>query len=99
MKLSDMNENDDEEQLDLDRLQQNQNMKPIKQDNFENNNQRIDAPSIVRSSKKDYRKDKLQRFRKNRKSNQQEQKLDNGEELDGNYNNEEYRQIRKRSVL
>jgi len=90
-----MNENDDEEQLGLDDVQDNIN--PIKEDNFENNNQPVDS-LLPRSDKKNSRLGNRKQSRRNRDRVQQEQQLDNGEEMEKEYNAEDMR-VRKRRLL
>jgi hypothetical protein len=66
---------------------------------LENINQRLDDPSLVRSNKKTYRTSNRKQYRKSKNYIRQKQQLDNEEELEGNDNNEQYRQIRKRNVV
>ncbi len=66
---------------------------------MENINQRLDDPSLVRSNKKTYRTSNRKQYRKSKNYIRQKQQLDNEEELEGNDNNEQYRQIRKRNVV
>jgi len=97
-KPADLNEQDDEEQqMIADNVEQNVNL--IKQDNFENIKQPINAPSVVKSHRKDYRMGNRKRFRENRNHIQQEERLDNEEQIIDNDNDEDYKQMRKRSVL
>jgi hypothetical protein len=62
-------------------------------------NQRLDEPPLVRSNKKTYRTSNRKQYRKSKNYIRQKQQLDNEEELEGNDNNEQYQQIRKRNVV
>jgi hypothetical protein len=92
-KLSDMNEHNDEAELNFD------NENSLRRNNVEGDNALVDAPGIVKSKKKNYRTRDRERFRKDKNNLQQKQRLDNGEELDANEDNDGYQQIRKKSVL
>lgn len=103
-KQSELAENDDEErQLQkeengLNNLQENLN--PVKQEQFDNNNQLLkQSGSLLRGNRKEYRSNNRRKFQPNRNFNPQQQRINNGEEIDDIDNNEEYQRLRKRNIV
>jgi hypothetical protein len=95
-KLGELNEHDDEADLNFDNEQQNENAP--RRNNVEGDNALVDAPAVIKSKRKAFRTHDREQFRLNR-DHLRQQKLDNGEELDVNEDNDQFRQVQKKSVL